>query len=173
MNQYMEPLPNHPAQFHRDLIEHGKRYAYSYTKNWHDAEDLAQQAWLKLKTKYQEVKDRALLFRAIRNLFIDGSRRRKIVAFEPLENAYHLGKTEAQGASHDIEEALSTLSPAERESIVLNVVKGYTADEITRRTGMPRGTVLSHIHRGRRKLLEKYGNEFRGESTSEPLQKAS
>lgn len=173
MNRYVEPLPNHPAQFHRDLIEHGKRYAYSYTKNWHDAEDLAQQAWLKLKTKYNEVKDKALLFRAIRNLFIDGARRSKIVAFDPLENAYHVGKPETQGARHDIEEALSVLSPAERDSIVLNVVKGDTAEEITRKTGMPRGTVLSHIHRGRRKLLEKFGGEFRGVDSRETLKKAS
>ena len=119
------------------------------------------------------MKDRALLFRAIRNLFIDGTRRRKIVAFKPLENAYHLGKTEGRGASRDIEEALSALSPAERDSIVLNVFKGYTAEEIARRTGMPRGTVLSHIHRGRRKLLEKYGDQFRGEGGNESLQKAS
>jgi len=124
MNQHMEPLPNHPAQFHGDLIDQGKCYVYPQTKNWHDAEDLVQQAWLKLKTKYEEVKDRALLFRAIRNLFIDGTRRRKIVAFKPLENAYHLGKTEGRGASRDIEEALSALSPAERDSIVLNVFKG-------------------------------------------------
>ncbi len=28
MNQHMEPLPNHPAQFHGDLIDQGKCYVY-------------------------------------------------------------------------------------------------------------------------------------------------
>ena len=83
---------NTSEQFHENLVLEAKRYAYSFTKDWYDAEDLVQQAWLRLKNKYLEVTSRALLFRAIRNLFIDGTRRQKIVRFEPIENAYDLGK---------------------------------------------------------------------------------
>lgn len=144
-----------------DLITQGRNYAFSFTRNFHDAEDLVQQAWLKLKIKYKEVKDRGLLFRAIRNLFIDGARRAKIVQFEALESHdYGIGATQSYGTSTDIESVLSILSPAERQCVHMNFIDGYTANEISEITGMPRGTVLSHTHRAKKKIYAAFGSDF-------------
>ena len=163
---------NTSEQFHENLVLEAKRYAYSFTKDWHDAEDLVQQAWLRLKKKYLEVTSRALLFRAIRNLYIDGSRRKKIVRFEPIENAYDLGSTDSFGTESDLEEILNYLPPSERESLSLHIVEGYSVSEISAKIGKPRGTVLSHIYRVRQKLVEQFGHEFRGSHSSSALRKA-
>ena len=57
------------------------------------------------------------------------------------------------GPSHDaLSAALAELSPGERELLFLAVIEEYTAVEIARLTGRPRGTVLSSIHRTKQKL---------------------
>ncbi|MDQ8202490.1 RNA polymerase sigma factor [Pelagicoccus sp. SDUM812003] len=169
MNTTSHPLTD------SELIQQGRNYAYSFTRDMHDAEDLAQQAWMKLKIKYQQVKDRGLLFRAIRNLFIDSSRRAKIVRFEALESHdYSIGASESFGTSHDLDSVLSILTPVERQCVYLNYIEGYTAKEISARTGMPRGTVLSHTHRARKKLHAAFGKEFSlPEPSEEQLAEAS
>ena len=56
-----------------------------------------------------------------------------------------------------LEDALGELRPNERAALYLSAVEGYTAREIGELLDMPRGTVLSLMHRGRnrlRRLLE-------------------
>ena len=121
---------------------------------------------MKLTRKYGEVSDRRLLFRAVRNLFIDGARRAKIVQFDPLENRdFAIGREQSFGGDHDIDSVLSILSENERSYLHMNVVDGYTATEISERTGVPRGTILSHTHRARKKLHAQFDSEmaFHGE----------
>lgn len=153
-----------------ELISQGRNYAYGFTRNVHDAEDLAQQAWLKLVQKYGEVLDRRLLYRAIRNLFIDGVRRSKVVQFDSLEDRdFAIGKEQSFGANTDIESALSILNESERTYLKMNVVEGYTASEIAERTGVPRGTILSHTHRARKKLHKHFEGEFTETVTEQEL----
>lgn len=145
-----------------ELFRQGRNYAYGFTRNLHDAEDLVQQAWLKLSQKYGSVSDRRLLYRAIRNLFIDGVRRSKIVQFDPLENRdFAIGREQSFGANTDIDSLLSVLNENERTYLKMNVVEGYTASEIAKRTGVPRGTILSHTHRARKKLHKHFDAEFK------------
>lgn len=158
MKSTIEPSPLPAAS---ELIRQGRSYAYGFTRNRHDAEDLAQQAWLKLEQKYGAVTDRRLLYRAIKNLFIDGVRRSKVVQFDPLENRdFAIGREQSFGGSADIESLLSVLSDNERAYLKMNVVEGYTASEIAERTGVPRGTILSHTHRARKKLHKHFESEF-------------
>ncbi|MDQ8186599.1 RNA polymerase sigma factor [Pelagicoccus sp. SDUM812002] len=154
-------IESSPIQSASELIRQGRNYAYGFTRNTHDAEDLAQQAWLKLVQKYGEVTDRRLLYRAIRNLFIDGVRRAKIVQFDSLEDRdFAIGREQSFGANTDIDSLLSVLSDNERTYLKMNVVEGYTASEIAERTGVPRGTILSHTHRARKKLHKHFESEF-------------
>lgn len=154
-----EPAPR--ALSETELAQAGYRYALSIARHHQDAEDLVQQAWLKLQRAYGRVEGTPVLFRAIRNLFYDQRRRSKIVQFEPLENSPEPGKGEAIGVSMDMELLMSRLRPEEREALYLNVVEGFTATEISAQTGSPRGTILSHIHRARQKLAKALGGEFR------------
>ena len=158
----------------QELLRQARSYAYGFTRNMHDAEDLVQQAWVKLARKYGEVTDRRLLYRAVRNLFIDGVRRSKIVQFDALENRdFALGQEQSFGGDHDIDSVLEVLNDNERRYLRMNVVDGYTATEIAEKTGVPRGTILSHTHRARKKLQARFDAEmaFRPEET--PLAAAS
>ncbi len=143
-----------------ELVQAGYRYALSIARHHQDAEDLVQQAWLKLQRAYGRVEGVPVLFRTIRNLFYDQKRRSKIVQFEPLEKSAEPGKSESMGVSVDMMEMMSRLRPEEREALFLNVVEGYTATEISAQTGSPRGTILSHIHRARQKLAKAFASEF-------------
>lgn len=51
-----------------------------------------------------------------------------------------------------IHEALWRLPPEQRVAIALMDLSGFTATEVARITGAPRGTVLARVHRGRKKL---------------------
>ncbi len=134
-------------------VQAGYRYAFSLAHNRHDAEDLAQQAWLKLTRRYGRVKNRSMLFTTIRNAFYDQCRRAKIVGFDPLDDAPEPVAVAAdETVRGDLETLLARLRPAEREALYLNAVEGYTAKEIARMTKTPRNTVLSLIHRARGKL---------------------
>ena len=62
-------------------------------------------------------------------------------------------------AAADLEKPLSRLREEEREALFLNVVEGYTAQEIAKLTDRPRNTVLSLIHRARFKLRREVASD--------------
>lgn len=80
-----ENLKPSQGQSCEELLQASFRYALSLTHNRHDAEDLAQQAWLNLSRKHGRIRSLSLLFRTVRNLFYDAWRRGRIVVFETLE----------------------------------------------------------------------------------------
>jgi RNA polymerase sigma-70 factor (ECF subfamily) len=135
-----------------EMLQAGFRYAYSLCHDYHDAEDYVQQAWFRLHRKYGKVETKALLFKTIRNLRMDRLRRDKVVAFEPIEEREFDSHVEVRASNDDVQAILQQLRTEEREALYLNVVEGYTAQEIADQTGSPRGSILSLIHRAKKKL---------------------
>ncbi|NKB70241.1 MAG: sigma-70 family RNA polymerase sigma factor [Candidatus Latescibacteria bacterium] len=138
----------------RALLQAGFRYALSLTHDQAQAEDLVQEAWMRLWQKERQEPAQGPLFTAVRRLFIDHYRRAKLVVFEAYdENQMPADESWAQDLSmEDLEPALAALRPEEREALFLHSVEGYTAREIALFTGRPRGTVLSLIHRSKGKM---------------------
>ena len=138
----------------RALLQAGFRYALSLSNDQAQAEDLVQEAWMRLWQKERSEPGRAQLFTTIRRLFIDQYRRGQLVVFEAYdENIGAVDDNWAEGLSmEDLEPALAALRPEEREALFLHSVEGYTAREIALFTGRPRGTVLSLIHRSKGKM---------------------
>lgn len=138
----------------KEIVQAGYRFALSLTHHHYDAEDLVQQAWMKCFHRYGSVKNRSILFTSIRHLFYDQCRRGKIVSFESIDGHPEPAAV-TSGSSHaaaDLDVLLAGLRAEEREALYLNAVEGYTAREIAEQTGTPRNTILSHLHRARRKL---------------------
>lgn len=54
----------------------------------------------------------------------------------------------------DIYDSLARLKPVERSCITLQLVDGLPIDKIAEITGMPQGTIKSHLARGKEKLAE-------------------
>lgn len=53
-----------------------------------------------------------------------------------------------------VQEALWHLPEEQRVAITLMDLNGFTAAEVARITGNPRGTILTRVHRGRKKLAD-------------------
>ena len=69
---------------------------------------------------------------------------------EPIDTAApSAGPTEEL---HDLRVALDRLSTDDRELIVLKHLDGWTYDELARRLGLPRGTVMSRLFYARQRL---------------------
>ncbi len=150
-----------------ELLQSAFRYALALSHHPEDAEDLVHQAWVNLRESYGAVESRAVLLVAVRNLFIDQCRRRKVVHFESLEDL-QAGQTPMEDGAEpclkgDLDTLLAALRPAERETLFLHYHQGYAAEEISQLTGQPRSTVLSIVHRAIRKL--------RAAATSAPVPK--
>lgn len=58
-----------------------------------------------------------------------------------------------------VHEALWQLSDEQRVAITLMDLNGFSASEVARMTGSPRGTVLSRVHRGRKRLAQLLAKE--------------
>ena len=139
----------------RELLDHGYCYALSLAHDKDDAADIVQEAFCRLYRKYGKVSSKAVLFTTVRNLFFDRCRRPKLVIYmdelESVEQAPARSASEP-GTALDLDELLAHLRPEEREALYLNAVKGYSASEIAKLTGQPRNTVLSLMHRSKKKL---------------------
>lgn len=152
------------------------RYCYALSLHRDNAYDLLQTALEKYlrhpaRNKHQEM---AYLRRIIRNQFIDNTRRDKRIGFESYDE---LGNSQqnvendvlaigTQGLENllineqQIEQIWLILDASEREIIFLWAVEGYTAAEIASELEIPRGTVLSKIHRLRKKVLASQNDDM-------------
>lgn len=133
-------------------------YCFSLTREKQSAEDLLHNGVEKLLRSEAITRSPVSYTRTIiRNLFIDQCRRNKVVSFEPLENdaPLILNERDLEDVLIDrdhIDKLLDQLGIAEREVLFLWAVVGYTAAEIAAEIDVPRGTVLTRLHRIKQKL---------------------
>ena len=141
----------------RTLLASAYRYAASLAANVPDAEDLVHESWVRVRSRYGEDASRAVLFRAIRNLYVDRWRHETRFPSRPLDDseafAPDAGENDpSRGCDGGLGAHLARLRDVEREALFLSVIEGYTAAEIAELTDSTRGNVLSLIHRAKRKL---------------------
>ena len=115
----------------------------------HDAEDVAQDAYLKAYRswdRFDGVDVRAWLYTIALRLAFNQlrGRRRWLAALDRFEPP-----TWSDPSDPDLAAALGTLDVRTRSALLLNVVDGYTQAEIARMLSVPEGTVASWISRGR------------------------
>lgn len=148
-----------PSPDINDLLRCSYRFAFALSHDRSRAEDLVQDAWVSV-LRAQGPWTKAYLFSVIRNRFIDQHRRARLVNTEVLEEHTEISIDseryfwcdEVSVSSSSLDDALSRLRPEEREVIFLTAVEGYTAKEVADMLGSVRGTVLSMMHRARKKL---------------------
>ncbi len=134
------------------LLADAYRYALSLCSKAVLAEDLVQEAWLRVVERYGSDFSKPLLYRTIRNLYVDRWRHESRFPTETFDE--NLAVAAPSGFSHDpaLEAALRTLGDVERETLFLSVIEGYSSSEIASLTECPRGSVLSRLHRAKQKL---------------------
>ncbi len=137
------------------------------------ADDLAQQvflqAWRNIPRLQRTTHFGAWLKRIAVNTWLQHVRRN-----DPLRGAGELpeagaGEPDPAGVAMDLDDALAELAANVRLCIVLAYHERMTHDEIAATTGLPLGTVKSHIRRGTarlQKLLVAYADEPEAEESS-------
>lgn len=153
------------------LIDRLYSTALRLTRNPADAEDLVQDTYLKAFRAAAQFRPgtnmRAWLFTILHNTFLNARRdegRSPIDAdSEAVEQAVDLASAAetpedalVRGAMDaDVKAALDALPDAFREAVWLRDVEQFSYDEIARIVGVPIGTVMSRISRGRRLLHDR------------------
>lgn len=152
------------------------RTALRMTRNPQDAEDLVQETYYRAFRSAHQFQPgtnlRAWLFKILTNSFINQYRKRarnpQSTSLDDVEEFYlynHLVDSGVQPESPDPEatvidqfaeadviEALERLPLEFRQVVLLADVEGFAYKEIADIVGIPVGTVMSRLHRGRRRL---------------------
>jgi RNA polymerase sigma-70 factor (ECF subfamily) len=149
--------------------------AFRLTRNASDAEDLVQETYLRAYRGFHQFEPgtnlKAWLYRILTNTFINSYRKRQrepqTDSLDETEDWYLYSRMAERGTEpsaetsvieslpdEDVQEALSSLPDQFRIAVLLADVEGFSYKEIAEITGVPIGTVMSRLHRGR-KALEK------------------
>ena len=149
------------------VAQHGDRVyrlAFRLCGNAHDAEDITQEAFIRVfrsLDKYRPGTFEGWMHRIVTNLFLDMARRRSRIRFEALPDDAervpgHERSPEQVLAEESfdpvLQSALDNLSPEFRAAVVLSDIEDLSYEEVGRILGVKMGTVRSRIHRGRAAL---------------------
>jgi RNA polymerase sigma-70 factor (ECF subfamily) len=167
------------ARLEQQALEHIDalyRTALRMTRNASDAEDLVQEAYLRAFRSLHQFTEgtnlRAWLFRILTNTYINEYRRRQrrpsSSSLDGIEEFYlydHLIDSPVQPEDErpedvvleqltvdHVTQAIDALPEEFRQVVLLADVEGFSYREIAEIVGIPVGTVMSRLFRGRRRL---------------------
>jgi RNA polymerase sigma-70 factor (ECF subfamily) len=174
-----ESVVQRKARFERDAFQFTNQLyaaALRYTKNAADAEDLVQDTYAKAFVSFHQFEEgtnlKAWLYRILTTTFINNYRkdqRRPLLSGGSEVEDWQLhdaaSHTSDQGKSAedevldniadvDIKSALAAMPEEFRMAVYLADVEGFSYKEIAEIVGVPTGTVMSRLHRGRKLLRE-------------------
>ncbi len=129
-------------------------YVCSIVRDEHEAEDVTQQIFAKLMTALQRYEPRSVPFsawilRIAHNAAIDSMRARRAVPCEEVRSPDLEDSSMARERSQDLQQAIATLPPEQREVIVMRFILGLSPKEIAERIGRSEDAVHGLQHRGR------------------------
>ena len=136
-----------------------RRYARALVVNRDDADDLVQdtleRAWAK-SGLWRGVADmRAWLFSIMHNLHVDGVRRPRPMTVAMDDDTPEVPVAPTQGdrlAVLDLQAALDQLPIEQKEIVLLVALEDMAYADIAKTLGIPIGTVMSRLSRGRERL---------------------
>ena len=139
-----------------------RRYAAALLRNREDADDLVHDCLVraldKLHTRREDADIRAWLFAIMHNLFISQLRRAKTrPAGEPLDETHDAAmsvRADQESSLHwrDLVRGLNRLPVEQRTVVLLISVEDLSYAEAAAVLGIPIGTVMSRLARGRERL---------------------
>ena len=139
--------------FEAELVPHAPALLRLARRLWHhEAEDLVQETFMRAfaaRHRYTPgTNGRAWLMRILCNLAVSERRRARVVAHTPEPAPVEPRDVDDEMLVH----ALEALGPSERRVLELADIQELSYREIARALGCPIGTVMSRLHRARRRL---------------------
>ena len=155
----------------RELVERHQsfayRLAYRFTNNSNDAEDIVQEAFIRIwknLNKYRaEVKFTTWLYKIIANLsldFLKSAYRKKIVRKEIGMNDTLIseGSADQKMMADELQQALkemtNKLTPKQQAVFILRDLEDLSMAEVAEILSMPAGNVKSNLYYARKKISE-------------------
>ena len=136
-----------------------RRYARALVNNRDDADDLVQdtleRAWAKTSLWRGVADMRAWLFSIMHNLHVDGVRRPKLHTVAMDDDTPEVPVAPTQGerlAVLALQAALDLLPVEQKEILLLVALEDMAYAEVAQALGIPIGTVMSRLSRGRERL---------------------
>ena len=153
------PLPHSDDQQLLTWVPRLRRYARALAGNRDDADDLVQdtleRAWAKAGLWRGVIDMRAWLFSLMHNLHVDGVRRPKLHTVTMDDDTPEVPVLPTQGerlAVLDLQAALDLLPGEQKEILLLVALEDMAYAEVASTLGIPIGTVMSRLSRGRERL---------------------
>jgi RNA polymerase sigma-70 factor (ECF subfamily) len=153
-------------QLYAQLVDQYKSYAFTIafkiTENKADAEEVAQDAFIKafhyLKGFKRGARFSTWLYRIVFNTAISHKRKNKRV-FQSIDHTFnHAGETdntlEKEDKSIFIDQALNKLNEADRLSLQLFYLKEFSLEEVADIMGQKINTTKVRIHRARQRMAD-------------------
>jgi RNA polymerase sigma-70 factor, ECF subfamily len=147
-----------------------RRYARALVGDREGADDLVQDTLERAVRKFHLWRPgdlRAWLFSIMHNVFVNQLKARRIAPEVDIDEASIAAPIPSVTAIDvsDVQRALAVLAPEQREVLLLVALEDMTYADVSRALGIPIGTVMSRLSRGRERLRR----AMNGEPVTTPL----
>jgi RNA polymerase sigma-70 factor (ECF subfamily) len=148
----------------RWILEHGDplvRFVGTYTHDYHAAQDIAQEAFLRLYREHLRHPTKTLhagwLYTVARRLAIDYHRRQRPAAWDILP--YNTEVALSDDRSVDVERILDSLRALDRELLLLFYYQEWSIARLAEHYAISVHTVKSRLHRARERFRRHWMKE--------------
>ncbi|MEZ6094228.1 MAG: RNA polymerase sigma factor [Pirellulaceae bacterium] len=133
------------------------RVAYRLTSDHELARELVQEtfmaAWKNLDQLQNQEAMKGWLFSILRNQYSKQVGREKRNQHARIDNESETAsRPTTTKTQHEVQEAIARLDDDQRLPLLLVSMEGWTVDEASELLAVPRGTILSRLHRARQRL---------------------
>ena len=140
-----------------------RRYARALVGDREGADDLVQDTLERAVRKFHLWRPgdlRAWLFSIMHNVFVNQLKARKISSSAEVDESF-VGATTPGWVTdvRDLERGLALLPAEQREVVLMVSLEDMSYEEVSRALGVPVGTVMSRLSRGREKLRRHMNGE--------------
>lgn len=157
------PTTNELIEQHAPLLY---RYAYRLTGDADDAEDLVQQAYLLAHQRRHQLREaaaaRGWLISIVRNVFLKSLRHRhRGRSLDDIDEPQVLDTTVHEPVPVEkLQQALLEMAEEFRSPLVLYYFEDFSYQEIAAQMGVPIGTVMSRLSRGKAYLRKRLAEDL-------------
>lgn len=167
----LPPLVELIEQYHRGVY----RYAYRLSGSDADAEDLTQQTFLQVQRHVEQVREssrlKSWIFSIVRNCFLESRRRRTPLNATTVE--LHMDEIVQPAPAEPVDGqqlhlALQELPDEFRMVVLMYYFEELSYREIAETLGIPIGTVMSRLSRGKSHLRARLSSDAGSAPTTQP-----